>query len=396
MNPRVLFVDHSAVLGGGELSLLDIGRRYRQTSTVLLLSEGPFRDLLQSEGVPVKVLNAGRAVLAVRREGARVSAAMATGLAGLVWKLAGAARDFDLLYANSQKAFVVSALAGAIARRPVIWHLRDILTEDHFGRANIRLVTVLANLFAARVIANSEATMSAFVARGARAGKVRVVHNGIDARPFAGLTEEDARAVRAELGVGDRPLVGVFGRFHPWKGQHVAVEVLAGLPEAHALLVGDALFGEQDYVARVRARVRELGMEHRVHFLGFRSDLPRLMRAVDVVLHTAQAPEPFGRVILEGMLAARPVVAARAGGAVEIVREGVTGLLVPPGDVGAFVVAVGGLLADPARRVSLGRAGYERASRDFSLDAMLAGVAREIASAVPDGGHRSADEPAPG
>jgi glycosyltransferase involved in cell wall biosynthesis len=385
---RILFVDHSAVLGGGELSLLDICRRYRETSTVLLLSDGPFRDLLQSEGVPVTLLEAGSSVLAVRRDGAGRSAAAAAGLASLVWKLARVARQFDLLYANSQKAFVVSALAGAIARRPVIWHLRDILSEAHFGRANIRLVTLLANVFARRIIANSQATASAFIAQRGRAGKVRVVHNGIDVRDFAGATEAGAQEVRKELGVGDRHLVGVFGRFHPWKGQHVAVDVLARLPDAHAIFVGGALFGEQDYVAEVHRRVRELGMDNRVHFLGFRRDLPRLMRAVDVVLHTAEAPEPFGRVILEGMLAARPVVAARAGGAVEIVREGITGLLIPPGDVSAFTAAVGSLLTDPARRAAFGRAGYERANRDFSLEAMLTGVAMEITAAVRDGGPR--------
>ncbi len=385
MTARVLFVDHSAVLGGGELSLLDISRRFQDTSTVLLLSDGPFRELLRSEGVRVELLDAGTSLLAVRRDGAGWSASALVGLARVVSRLAWVAREYDVLYANSQKAFVVSALAGGIARRPVIWHLRDILSETHFGRANIRLVTALANLFAHRIIANSRATASAFVAQRGRAAKVRVVYNGIDARDFAGATEADALEVRKELGVGDGHLVGVFGRFHPWKGQHVAVDVLARLPDAHAVFVGGALFGEQDYVAQVRRRVRELGMENRVHFLGFRSDLPRLVRAVDVVLHTAEAPEPFGRVILEGMLAARPVVAARAGGAVEIVQEGVTGLLIPPGDVPAFTEAVRSLLADPERRAALGRAGLQRAIRDFSLETMLTGVAVEIAAAVRDG-----------
>lgn len=380
MKARVLFVDHSAVLGGGELSLLDICRGFRETSTVLLLSDGPFREVLQEEGMRVKLLGAGSAVLSIKRSGAGRSATAVAGIAGLAWRLARVAHEFDVLYANSQKAFVISALAGGIARRPVIWHLRDILCEAHFGRANIRLVTVLANLLASRVIANSQATANAFLARRGRADKVRVVYNGIDARDFDAITDSDAREVRAELGVAGRQLVGVFGRFHPWKGQHVAVDVLARLPNVHAIFVGGALFGEHDYVAEIHRRVRVVGIEDRVHFLGFRRDLPRLMRAVDVVLHTAQAPEPFGRVIVEGMLAARPVVAAAGGGAAEIVRHGSTGLLVPPGDVGAFAEAVAGLLADPARRATLGRAGYERAIRDFSVEAMLAGVAGEIAA----------------
>ena len=380
MTSRILFVDHSAVLGGGELSLRDISRHYRETSTVLLLSDGPFRELLESEGVRVQIVHAGSSLLTVRRDGSGRSVAAAAELAKLTWKLARIAGQFDLLYANSQKAFVVSALAGRLACRPVIWHLRDILSDAHFGHGNIRLVTTLANLCATRVIANSQATASAFIAQRGREAKVRVIHNGIDGAEFARVTESEALEVRHQLGLGNRRLVGVFGRFHPWKGQHVALEVLARLPDAHGLFVGAALFGEEDYAAHVRRRARELGLEHRVHFLGFRRDLPQLMRAVDLVLHTAEAPEPFGRVIVEGMLAARPVVAARAGGALEIVREGVTGLLVPPGDVDAFAAAVAGLLADPARRAALGAAAYERACREFSLDAMLRGVADEIAA----------------
>lgn len=385
---RVLFVDHSAVLGGGELSLLDISRQYRQTSTVLLLSDGPFREVLQSEGVPVQVLEAGAAVLDVRRDGRGRSAGAVAGLARLAWKVAAIARRFEVLYANSQKAFVVAALAAPMARRPVIWHLRDILEETHFARSNIRLVRMLANACAARVIANSEATASAFIGQGGRARKVRIVYNGVDRETFARVTDAQAQAVRRELGVGDRHLVGVFGRFHPWKGQHVAVEVLAGLPDAHAIFVGDALFGEHDYVADVQRLARARGVEQRVSFLGHRRDVPRLMRAVDVVLHTAQAPEPFGRILVEGMLAARPVVASRAGGAVEIVQEGVTGVLVAPGDVRGFTEAVGRLLANPDARSALGKAGYERAMRRFSVGAMLNGVAEEIEATVRPGEHQ--------
>jgi glycosyltransferase involved in cell wall biosynthesis len=390
VTPRVLFVDHSGVLGGGELSLLDISRRYRETSAVLLLSDGPFRDVLQAEGIPVRVLGAGASLLAVRRDGGGRSMKAVGELARLAWKLASIARAFDLIYANSQKAFVVSALAGGLARRPVLWHLRDILSDAHFGAANLRLVTLLANRFARRVIANSEATAGAFIARRGKPEKVRVVYNGIDARGFTGAGPTEAQTIREELGIHDQPLVGVFGRFHPWKGQHVAVQVLARLPGVHAIFVGDALFGEQEYVAEVRRRAHELGLDDRIHFLGFRRDLPRLMRAVDVVLHTAVAPEPFGRVILEGMLACRPVVATRAGGAVEIVQDGVTGRLIAPGDVRGFTDAVADLLADPARRAAIGEAARERAERDFSVEAMLAGVMGEIAAAVGNGRRASA------
>ena len=99
-----------------------------------------------------------------------------------------------------------------------------------------------------------------------------------------------------------------------------------------ALLVGDALFGEQYYVQQLYQQLKTLNLEHRVRSLGFRSDIPQLMAACDLVTHTSTAPEPFGRVIVEAMLCGTPVVAAAAGGAVELIDHGQTGWLTPPGN----------------------------------------------------------------
>jgi len=116
----------------------------------------------------------------------------------------------------------------------------------------------------------------------------------------------------------------------------------------------------------------------RVHFLGFREDIPRLMRLTDVVVHTSVAPEPFGRVILEGMLSRRPVVAARAGGTMELAEDGAGGVLVPPGDAKALAGALGSLLADIPRARAMAEAGYDRALTHFSLQSMLEGVAQQV------------------
>ena len=172
--------------------------------------------------------------------------------------------------------------------------------------------------------------------------------------------------------------LGSFSRLAPWKGQHVLLEGLPYLPGIHALLVGDAIFGEQAYAKALRQQSKDLGVEGRVHFLGFRQDIPRLMRLSDLVVHTSVAPEPFGRVIVEGMLARSPVVATRAGGAVEIVDDEVSGILVPPGDASALAGAISGLLTDPVRAQALAGAGYEKALEQFSVPAMLEGVAQQL------------------
>ena len=195
--------------------------------------------------------------------------------------------------------------------------------------------STLANRTVVRVIANSRATAAAFVESGGKSKLVRVVYNGIDPAPFELTTPAELEALEKELGLAEASIVGVFSRLAPWKGQHVLLDALPHLPAVHALLVGDALFGERTYAESLRVRARSLGVADRVHFLGFRKDVPRLMRLSDVVVHTSTAPEPFGRMIVEGMMADKPVVASRAGGATEIIEDKVNGYLVPPGNPGS-------------------------------------------------------------
>jgi glycosyltransferase involved in cell wall biosynthesis len=260
----------------------------------------------------------------------------------------------------------------------VVWGLHDLLTLDHFSQMHIRLDVALANRFAARVIANSTASAEAFIAQGGRREMVHVVHNGISASQFDAVTETEVADLRHELGLNGSTVVGVFSRLSNWKGQHVALDALRHLPEVRLLLVGGALFGEQEYECALRAQAARLGLTSRVRFLGFRSDIPRLMRLADVILHTSTAPEPFGRVIVEGMLARRPVVAARAGAVGEIVEDGITGLLVPPGDSRALASAIQQLLSDPVGAEQIARAGRASAETRFAVDTMVNAQSRVI------------------
>lgn len=383
MRPRILFVDQSGAPGGGELSLLEIAKHRRETCKVVLLSDGPFRALLEEAAVPVIVLPAPPAFIGIGRErgGVRQLRALAP-ILKLARRLAQLAEGHDLLYANSQKAMIIAALAGRLTKKPVIWHLRDILSSDHFGRAQRWAAVNLANLWISRVIANSTATAEAFVTAGGDGAAVTVVYNGIDPSPFALISEERQMRLRADLGLGREPLVAAFGRLTPWKGQHVLIDALTLLPGVHALIVGAALYGEDAYADRLRRQVKATNLAARVHFLGFRRDISDLMSLASVIVHTSIAPEPFGRVLVEGMLAKRPVVASRAGGAIEVIEDGISGVLVAPNDPHALAHALADLLSDPSRGRRIAANGYERACRHFSLRAMLTNIEREVASVL--------------
>ena len=376
----ILFVDHTAMMGGAQHSLLDIAEANRARCAVALFEDGPFAVALRARGVAVLPLGGGSALRQVKKSSVVPGMRPLVAMVGLARTLARVARPFDLLYANSPKAFVAAALAGRLARKPVVWHLRDILGQEHFSRANVRAVVALANWCAVRVVANSRATADAFVAAGGRGSLVTVVHNGIDAAPFDALGPGTRAAVRAELGIPDDVfLVGSFSRLHPWKGQTVLLDAVARMPGVHALVVGGALFsGEAPYEAELRSRAQLPGFAGRVHMLGARDDVPRLLAACDVVVHASVLAEPFGRVLVEAMLARRPVVATAAGGVPEVVSDGETGVLAPPGDARALGEAIDALRRDPARVAALARRGADHARSRFSRESMLAGVHRVI------------------
>jgi glycosyltransferase involved in cell wall biosynthesis len=384
--PKVLVLDQSGVLGGAELSLLDVAVRLGDSAEVLLFDDGPFRDALADAGVRVEVL-ARPALAGVRKQGGLPWRALA-GLASLVRAVARRARDADVLYANTQRAMVVGVLAARLARRPLVWHVRDIVSDAHFGARQRYLIRRCARLGVTRVIANSQATAQAFLAlTGFDAGAVQVVFNGIAAEPFVALEPVRQAALRVRFGLPERAwLVGSFSRIARWKGQHVLLESARLDPELHVVLVGAPLFGEDAYAAELDAYVARHGLGARVHFLGFQRDIAACMKAVDVVAHTSITPEPFGRVIVEGMLAKRPVVAARAGGVVEIVEDGVDGLLCEPGDAVALTAALAALRRDAALRERLVAHGFEMARRRFGRDAYVMRVERILAETARGAG----------
>ncbi len=383
--PRVLFVDHTAALGGAELCLLDTARGAGEESAVILFEDGPLANRLRDNGVSVHILSASRALGRVRRDGAPPVIAASLGVAALAMRLARFARRYDVIYANTQKAFVVATVAGIVARRPVVWHLHDLLTTEHFGRKQLRVAVGLARRFAAAVVANSGATRDAYIAAGGRPDHVHVVFNGISPVPFDAVRADDVARVRQELGVADAPLVGLFGRLAPWKGQMVLLEALVGMPGVHALLVGDALFdADRAFALSLGELVGTLGLRDRVHALGFRDDVPTLMRACDIVVHASTSPEPFGRVIVEGMLAGRPVIATSAGGAMELIDDGTNGLLVPPGDADALGLAAQRLLGDTGLSDRLAASALRDARARFATETIRSQIGRVLSKVTAE------------
>lgn len=375
---KILFLDQSGKLGGAELSLADVATAYRDNCLVGLFADGAFGELLTQRNIPYRVLT--KDTINVKKDsglGAILRGSFS--LIPLIATVTTLARQYDLIYANTQKALVVGALASCLSGKPLIYHLRDILSTEHFSKLNRAIAIVLANHCSSLVIANSEATKAAFVEAGGRENSIKVVYNGFNPQNHA-IAPAVITKTRQSLGlnnIDNRFIVGHFSRLSPWKGQHILLEALANCPpQVMAIFVGDALFGEDEYVQALQQQVQTLGLADRVQFLGFRSDIAELMSACDAIAHTSTAPEPFGRVIIEAMLCGKPVIGAAAGGVIELIETGKTGWLCPPQDPQGLSTIITDLYHNPDRAKSVAQQGQIIAKQRFSLESMHQGIKR--------------------
>ncbi|AFL74421.1 glycosyltransferase family 4 protein [Thiocystis violascens] len=233
-----------------------------------------------------------------------------------------------------------------------------------------------------RVIAISEGIGRVLVSEGLPASKLRIVRSAVDWESYARPC--DRGTIRARLGVpAETLLIGVIAQLIPRKGHRFLIEALPPLIEAHPNLQV-RFFGQGPLATDLQRHLADRGLSGHVQLAGFRDDLAEILPCLDLVVHPVLM-EGLGVSLLQTASAGVPIVASRAGGIPEAVREGENGVLVPPGDVPALRAAIGALLADPHRRRALGAGGQSLMAREFSLDAMVEGnlaVYRELISRV--------------
>jgi glycosyltransferase involved in cell wall biosynthesis len=229
-----------------------------------------------------------------------------------------------------------------------------------------------------RIIAVSQAVKNQMLARGHADALIDVVHNGMPDVPPA---ERQAR--RAELLIPPSHLALVLvGRFVRDKGQDLVLRALGGLPEhVHLYFIGDpqTSFGQE-----VKALAQTEGLAHRVHFLGYRQDVPRLLCAFDLYVSGSRR-EALGLSLVEASAAGLPIVATAVGGVPEVVVDQHTGLLVPPDRPDILTQSLAQLIDQPSNRQTLGRQGRQHYLRQFTVEAMLAGTLQtyERARTIP-------------
>ncbi len=298
------------------------------------------------------------------------------------WRLSRVLRQLrpEVVHAHDPHGVAMAAVALSIATptpaprlvaaRRVDFHVKG----NSFSRWKYRQVDTF--------IASSDAIRTMLVRDGIPADRVVTVHEGVDVDRIARLP---ALSVHAELWLpAHAPIVGNIAALVPHKGQKHLVDaaalVVGRVPDARFVI-----FGEGELRPVLERRVRELHLDKHVFLPGFRADVLALLKSVDVFVMSS-VTEGLGTSVLDAMAASKPVIATRAGGLPEIVREGETGLLVPPGDHHALATAIERLIGDAPLRARMGEAGFARVREGFSVERMVAdtlGVYHRTADRAP-------------
>ncbi|GGY55062.1 glycosyltransferase family 4 protein [Parvularcula lutaonensis] len=355
--------------GGAERTTLEVGRAFVEAGgrSLVVSSGGGMVDELEAGG-------SAHVEMPVESKNPFLIAQNARDLAALIAK-----EKVSLIHARS-RAPAWSCLQAA--RRTGI----PFVTTYHGAYSAKSALKKLYNSVMVRsdaIIANSQFTAEAVAAQYEGKpyfdrAKMVTIPRGADLSRFdpEAVSEERIETFKTLFGPGFRIVLP--GRFTDWKGQREVVEAAAILkkqrPDIRAtfLMVG-RMDEKPDYVEELRELVDQRGVTGSVQLIGPTKDVPALLLASDVVLSASTRPEAFGRVAVEAQAAGRPVIATAHGGSLETVRDGETGILVPPGDSEALAKALIRLHdLNPEERAEMGRRGMMHAHQNFTTEAMTA------------------------
>jgi len=381
---RILFVDHaSRILGGAEINLVELlaelAREPRWALTCASSPGSPLAGALRPLEVSVADYSTPEVINTLRVVGRRLPLrqawqarrAMRTAVSALE-EIVGVTDPNVIVSCTNKDHYAVSLFNEQ--RRfakpiPSVWWFNDILSARFFSLP-FRLAFVWRALRSSRkIIAVSEYARRSLLWYGLPASRVVTIHNGL---PMADYQVFDRQhAWRPPNVAADEPLVGLIGRFTPWKGQEFFIKLASRWvcenPRGHFLLVGQAFNEDAAFEASLRAAVSQAGLQARIHFVPFQKNIIPVLSSLSALVHASLRPEPFGRVIVEAMAAGVPVLAARAGGVPEIVTHGVNGLLARPGHLAEYHAQLRRLLTDQPLAHRLRQAAWETVRERFEI-----------------------------
>jgi glycosyltransferase involved in cell wall biosynthesis len=281
----------------------------------------------------------------------------------------------DILHLHSRRGpEILGAIAGRLHGLPVVYSRRN----DH---AESPLIAGIKYKLYDRVVAISACIGEVLKDSGVPQAKIRVVRSAFKPEPVTPLSRD---ALRAGFGLPtDAFVIAIVAQLIRRKGHAVLLDampkLLREIPKLQVLFFGKGALQDE-----LQQRIAAENLGERVRLAGYREDLPALLEGLDLLVHPAFA-EGLGVSLLQASASGVAIVASRAGGIPEAVRDGVNGLLVPPHEVDALADAIIALAHDDARRRTLGDNGRRLIAEEFSVEAMVDGnlsVYRELLGSI--------------
>lgn len=352
---NILYLHNESVMGGAEISLLNLVKRLNKGLFIphfVCSKEGPFIDELRKIKIPPDFVQ----FPSIRWPNPLQICSTIRSLIDIIKK-----NQINLIHSNQPRSNLFGAIAAKIKTIPIVWHER-CLERGRFDSDNI------FSFLPDRIICNSGAVKNRFTKGAKTATKIRTIINGVDLREFN--PELNGSIIRKEFNIDeDEPIIGTIGRIDPEKGYECFLEsariILQDFKNVRFLVVGGA--NNPSLEGSLYEMSVEKGIDKKTIFTGFRRDIPQLLAGMDVVVLPSEI-DACSRVLFESMAMRKPLVAANAGGTPEIVQDGITGLLVKPGDSSEMARCIKKLLDDKYLAEQYGNAGRKRVETMFTIE----------------------------
>ncbi len=278
-----------------------------------------------------------------------------------------AKHKIDLVHINNAPKFTDWLIAVKILRIKCISHLRGNWEPKYIQKKLVKYYDTIISI--------SESVSKHISKKGIPVNNFITIHDGIDIKALFELIHDEPEKIKKELGVSNNGFfIGVVGNIKPWKGQHVAIEAVRILKEKHphikCIMVGEVSNSEEDriYFAHLKDLVANNKLSHNIIFAGFRKNIPEILSVLDVLVHTSVSPEPLGRVVLEGMVFSKPVIATAHGGPLEIIEDSFSGFLVKPNDSHALSQKIDYLISRSDIANNIGKQARKRVEEHFNIE----------------------------
>ncbi len=381
---KILFVHSSSEMYGSDRCLYEIVKgidKKQFVPVVVLPFEGVLAEKLKALGIDVYITDPW-----VLRKGVFHSPRLILYLLKIPVSIIRLIRiirkeQISVVYSNTS-VILGSPLSAFITRRQHIFHIRELY--DNYPTLS-PFYSLFLCLFSRKIIAISKAA-AAFVQKNC-SGKATVVYDGIALERFTGTTVKTPVEL-SEWKQKKRIIIANIGRVSQIKGQELFIdaahECIKYNDNLRFLIIGDVFKGNEQFMQQLHYRVNSYNMQEMITFTGFRNDVDDFMTSSDIIVISTVITEGLGQVVMEGMAAGKVVIAPNKGGPVELIENGIDGILYISGNSGALVQALLRAAGDPVLRKSIGEKARYKAEKKFGIQGNIHALEQIIREAVPD------------